>query len=135
MLEVNVSRLRRYRSITSDTDVFRETACPYSEDFIAGLEFSHVPADRFNGSGEIRSRRGIFRLPKSKDKPADTAFQHATVDEPEGNGTNADEDDWFVWAPVPRTRHTYHVVVSIFQPDGNVRLRSFPTPPFKGLGT
>ena len=48
--------------------------------------------------------------------------------------TNADENDWFVWALVPKSRHTFHLVVTIKQPDGNVSLRSFQTPRFKGLG-
>ena len=50
-------------------------------------------------------------------------------------GTNSEEGDWFAWSVVPRSRHHYHVVVAIKQPDGNVDLRAFPTPPFKGLGT
>ncbi len=48
-------------------------------------------------------------------------------------GTNAEEADWFVWTPLPKSRHRYHVVVTIEQPDGNVRLRAFPTPSFRGL--
>jgi hypothetical protein len=48
-------------------------------------------------------------------------------------GTNAEEGDWFAWSVVPKTRHRYHVVVTIKQPDGNVDLRAFPTPRFKGL--
>jgi hypothetical protein len=48
-------------------------------------------------------------------------------------GTNSEEGDWFAWSLVPKTRHSYHVVVTIEQPDGNVDLRAFPTPPFKGL--
>ena len=50
-------------------------------------------------------------------------------------GTNADEGDWFAWSPVPAKPHRYHLVVTIKQPDGNVDLRAFPTPRFKGLGT
>src|SRR5205085_7018384 len=73
-------------------DVLGERACPYSEDFIARLELGHVPADRFNGSCEIRSRGGVFRLTKSKDEPADTAFQHATVVKSEGNRANPDKN-------------------------------------------
>src|SRR5207237_5938798 len=90
--EVNVNRLRSYRSVEPDTDVFRESACPYPEDFIARLELGDVPADRFNRSGEVRSRRCVFRLTKSKDKSADTTSQHAAVVKSEGNGANPDEN-------------------------------------------
>src|SRR5207253_1418984 len=95
--EANVARLRSYRSVEPDTDVFSESACPYPEDFIAWLELGHVPADRFNCSGEVRSRGGVFRLTKSKDEPADTAFQHAAVEKSEGNGANPDENLVVVW--------------------------------------
>src|SRR5207302_3286096 len=92
LFEVNVNRLRSYRSVEPDTDVFGESACPYPEDFIARLELGCVPADSFNCSGKVRSRRCVFRLAKSKDKSADTAFQHAAVEKPEGNRANANEN-------------------------------------------
>src|SRR5207249_1326888 len=58
----------------------------------ARLEFGNVSPDRFNCSGEVRSRGGVFRLTKSKDNSADTAFQHATVVKSEGNGANPDQN-------------------------------------------
>src|SRR5207237_10204303 len=90
--EVNVNRLRSYRSVEPDTDVFRESACPYPEDFIARLELGDVPAGRFNCSGAVRSRRCVFRLTKSKDKSADTTSQHAAVVKSEGNGSTPAEN-------------------------------------------
>src|SRR5436853_272879 len=63
-----------------------------SQDFISRLELAHVPADRSNCTGKVRSRAGVFRLTKSKDKSADTASQHATVEKSEGNRANADEN-------------------------------------------
>src|SRR5207237_3874768 len=92
LLEVNVNRLRSYRSGEPDTDVFGESACSDTEDFIARLELGHVPADRFNRSREVRSRSCVFRLTKAKDKSADTALQHATVEKSEGNRANPNEN-------------------------------------------
>src|SRR5207248_10167819 len=92
LLEGNVAWLRNHRSTGPDTNVFGESACPYTKDFVARLELGHVPANRFNRSGKVRSRAGVFRLTKSKDEPADTAFQHATVEKSEGNRANADEN-------------------------------------------
>src|SRR6202011_1149415 len=74
------------------TDVFGESSRSYAEDFIARLELGHVPADHFHSSGEVRSRAGVFRFTKSKDEPADSASQHATIEKSEGNGANADEN-------------------------------------------
>src|SRR5205823_9721184 len=92
LLESNVARLRNHRSTGRDTNVFGKSACPYPEDFIARLELGDVPADRFNCSGEVRSRRRVFRLTKSKDKSADTTLQHSAIVKSEGNGANPDKN-------------------------------------------
>jgi hypothetical protein len=49
--------------------------------------------------------------------------------------TNQETRDWWVWTKVPATRRTYHVVVTMYQPDGRVPLRAFPTDPFPGLAS
>jgi hypothetical protein len=50
--------------------------------------------------------------------------------------TNNDARKWFVWSPVPKTRKSYYVTVSIYQPrkgDVEVPLQDFDTPTFRGL--
>ena len=47
--------------------------------------------------------------------------------------TNDDARDWYVWVPVPKTRRTYYVTVTIYQPQKQrVPLKHFDTPPFSG---
>src|SRR5207248_5647268 len=90
--ETKVARLGNHRSVTPDADVLGESACPYSKNFLARLKLGHVPANRFNRSGEVRSRASVSRLTKSEDEPADTALQHAPVEKSEGNGANTNEN-------------------------------------------
>src|SRR5437764_1560046 len=92
LFETEIARLGNDCSVTPDANVLGETARSYAEDFVAGLELSHVRADRFHASGEIRSRNSILRLTKSKDKPADTTLQHAAVEKSQRNGANSDEN-------------------------------------------
>lgn len=49
--------------------------------------------------------------------------------------TNDEARQWFVWAPVPRTRKVYYVTVTIYQPqkEQRVPLHDFDTPKFRGL--
>jgi hypothetical protein len=50
--------------------------------------------------------------------------------------TNNEARKWFVWSPVPTTRGSYYVTVSIYQPrkgDVDVPLDDFDSPRFPGL--
>ena len=49
--------------------------------------------------------------------------------------TNDEAGDWYVWTRVPATRHTYHVVVTLYQPNGQVPIGTVDTDPFAGLAS
>jgi hypothetical protein len=49
--------------------------------------------------------------------------------------TNDEARDWYVWVPVPKTRRTYYITVTIYQPQKQrVPLKHFDTPPFRAVG-
>src|SRR4029077_17563630 len=99
LFETEVARFGNHRSVTPDADVLGESACPYSKNFLARLKLGHILANRFNRSGEVRSRDSVSRFTKSEDEPADTALQHGAIEKSERNGANADQNlvvvrDW-----------------------------------------
>jgi hypothetical protein len=50
--------------------------------------------------------------------------------------TNDEGRNWFVWAPLPKSRGTYYITVTIYQPPKgsvDVPLRDFDSPKFRGL--
>jgi hypothetical protein len=50
--------------------------------------------------------------------------------------TNDEARQWFVWAPLPKTRKTYYLTITIYQPQKQrVPLHDFDTKSFKGLAT
>jgi hypothetical protein len=51
--------------------------------------------------------------------------------------TNNDARTWFVWVPMPKTKRTYYVTVTVYQPhkgDVDVPLQDFDSPRFRGTG-
>jgi hypothetical protein len=49
--------------------------------------------------------------------------------------TNDEGRTWFMWVPTPKTRRTYYIVGTIYQPGGAVPVQDFRSPDFRGLGT
>jgi hypothetical protein len=50
--------------------------------------------------------------------------------------TNDEGRKWFVWAPLPKSRGTYYITVTIYQPPKgsvDVPLQDFDSPTFRGL--
>jgi hypothetical protein len=52
--------------------------------------------------------------------------------------TNDEGRKWFVWVPTPKTKRTYYVTVTLYQPRKgavDVPLQDFDSPQFRGLAT